>query len=127
MILVAKPVQRSIEERHTRHERSHGAAGTTRSASLLITTNLAFADWPQIFGDAKMTTPCSIASVGLLIAYCVVRFVARWRTILSNWTATRMAAMDWLGVRPRLSLAAWVRRIARLAAAVMSVAGISGS
>jgi DNA replication protein DnaC len=25
-------------------------------ASLLITTHLAFADWPQVFGDAKMTT-----------------------------------------------------------------------
>ena len=24
--------------------------------SLLITTNLTFADWPQVFGDAKMTT-----------------------------------------------------------------------
>ena len=24
--------------------------------SLLITTNLAFADWPQVFGDAKITT-----------------------------------------------------------------------
>ena len=26
------------------------------NTSLLITSNLAFADWPQIFGDAKMTT-----------------------------------------------------------------------
>jgi DNA replication protein DnaC len=27
-----------------------------QNTSLLITTNLAFADWPQVFGDAKMTT-----------------------------------------------------------------------
>jgi DNA replication protein DnaC len=29
--------------------------------SLIITTNLNFAEWVQVFGDAKMTTACWIA------------------------------------------------------------------
>jgi hypothetical protein len=34
------------------------------NTSLLITTNLAFAGWPQVFGDAKMTTTMRAKAFG---------------------------------------------------------------
>ncbi len=39
-----------------------------QNTSLLITTNLAFADWPQVFGDAKMTT--AMASIAVRPTHC---------------------------------------------------------
>ena len=38
------------------HHAVNGGAQLYENTSLLITTNLAFADLPQMFGDAKMTT-----------------------------------------------------------------------
>ena len=40
------------------------------NSSLLITTNLAFAAWPQAFGDAKMNTAMNTAMLDRLTRYC---------------------------------------------------------